>query len=46
MAEMLDYADRREAKERIWYIIKKCIESTNAKIQINLALVDLRMTND
>jgi len=32
MAEMLDYADRREAKERIWYIIKKCIESTNAKI--------------
>ena len=25
MAEMLDYADRREAKERIWYIIKKFI---------------------
>ncbi|MEA2087713.1 MAG: DUF6577 family protein [Candidatus Caldatribacteriota bacterium] len=32
MAEMLDYADRREAKERIWYIIKKFIESTNARI--------------
>lgn len=25
MAEILDYADRREAKERIWYIIKKFI---------------------
>lgn len=32
MAEILDYADRREAKERIWYIIKKFIESTNARI--------------
>lgn len=25
MAEILDYADRREAKERIWYLIKKFI---------------------
>jgi hypothetical protein len=30
MAEMLDYADRREAKERVWHIIKNCIELTNA----------------
>jgi len=29
---MLDYADRREAKERIWYVIKKFMESTNARI--------------
>jgi hypothetical protein len=26
MAEILDYADRRETKERIWHIIKNCIE--------------------
>ncbi|GAG14001.1 unnamed protein product, partial [marine sediment metagenome] len=30
MAEMLDYADRREAKERVWHIIKNCIKLTNA----------------
>ena len=30
MAEILDYADRREAKERVWHIIKNCIELTNA----------------
>jgi len=30
MAEMLDYADRREAKERIWHIIKNCMKLTNA----------------
>ncbi len=30
MAEMLDYADRREARERIWYTIMKVIKSTNA----------------
>jgi len=32
MAEMLDYADRREAKERVWYVIKEFMESTNARI--------------
>ena len=32
MAEMLDYADRREAKERVWHVIKEYIESTNARI--------------
>ena len=31
MAEMLDYADRREARERIWYIIMEVIKSTNAR---------------
>lgn len=30
MAEMLDYAGRREARERIWYIIMEVIKSTNA----------------
>ena len=30
MAEILDYADRRETKERVWHIIKNCIELTNA----------------
>jgi len=32
MAEMLDYADRREIKERVWYVIKEFMESTNARI--------------
>jgi len=30
MAEVLDYADRREAKELVWHIIKNCIKLTNA----------------
>jgi len=30
MAEMLDYADRREAKEWIWHILKEYIKLTNA----------------
>jgi len=30
MAEMLDYADRREAKERIWHMLKEYINLTNA----------------
>ncbi len=29
MAEMLDYADRREAKEWIWHILKEYIKLTN-----------------
>ena len=32
MAEMLDYADRREIKERVWHVIKEFMESTNARI--------------
>jgi len=32
MAEMLDYADRREVKERVWHVIKEFMESTNARI--------------
>jgi hypothetical protein len=32
MAEMLDYADRREVKERVWHVIKEYMESTNARI--------------
>src|SRR5665648_500075 len=32
MAEMLDYADRREIKERVWHVIKEFIKSTNARI--------------
>ena len=32
MAEMLDYADRREVKERVWQVIKEYMESTNARI--------------
>jgi hypothetical protein len=32
MAEILDYADRREAKERVWHVIKEFMESTNARI--------------
>ena len=30
MAEMLDYADRREAKEWLWHILKEYIKLTNA----------------
>jgi len=32
MAETLDYADRREIKERVWHAIKEFMESTNARI--------------
>jgi len=32
MAETLDYAVRREVKERVWHVIKEYIESTNARI--------------
>jgi len=32
MAEMLDYADRREAKEWIWHILKEYIKLTNASL--------------
>ena len=32
MAEMLDHADRREIKERVWHVIKEFMESTNARI--------------
>jgi hypothetical protein len=32
MAEMLDYADRRELKEQVWHVIKRLIKSTNARI--------------
>ena len=32
MAEMLDYADRREIKERVWHVIKEFMKSTNARI--------------
>ncbi len=31
MAEMLDYSDRREVKERVWYVIEEFMESTNAR---------------
>ncbi len=29
---MLDHADRREIKERVWHVIKEFMESTNARI--------------
>jgi len=32
MAEMLDYADRRKIKERVWHVIKEFMESTNVRI--------------
>ena len=45
MAEMLDHADRREIKERVWHVIKEFMESTNARFDYILALVDFRMAN-
>jgi len=46
IAEVLDYADRREIKKRVQNLIMKPIKSTNARFYKNMALVDLRERDD